>query len=1146
MLLQGIESRRHSCIVWNIKEQSEHIVHADRVPMEADPKPAVSTSVKRGRPKKLNPTGPVDYPEVCRICQEPATRHLHYGSIVCFSCKAFFRRAIQNEVHTLFTCAVENRCEMNSVSRKHCQKCRWDACLRVGMKSQWVLSKKERVKRMERRQSQGMESLPRQVGEACEATWSRDSEDQPRETSRDALESHGSTSSVQSSSPELGIPKQVSFDPTEDQFIENITKIYDQQFRSVSLGEVIIKEMIVSSLYNVPISVSSSLSAYRLMVNRVTKIANSFDTFCTFPMRIKMALLKKNADPMVLLNGATFFSESAKEQIQVSMGEDDALSSGILIDRSKEAIDKAGSISYWNWNTIQTYHSPDVEDVFSNQLKRLGTLLERNPVLLKLILTWSGSSLASLVKDFLASNQVSSPYSKIDGENYEYAYNIDHPESQYGQIEAKDGNEVVGAYEVSTNDGQQRTISYSVSEGSGFKANVTYQHPDGYMYSFHENIADPEGYGASLAHHPSSTSSSYDIVFPSSSPNYDPPVAQRQNHGEHHPQQLSSNYGPPQPYEAVSVGSSYGPPQGSVASNYGPPQQPEDPTIESHYGATHQPAQVSIESNYGTPPTQDHPAKPFVVDYMYDNEDYSNSPFVPHPQTHRRGPHRGHAKSHHNHFGRSKHQRGHHASHQHRGGYHAPPKHHRHHEYQAPLPYYKPITTTTSFPETTTFLPMTTTFPTTFPTTETTVLPTTETTTSMEETTTLLATKEASELGLNVDIKVTTILDTTTLPMETTTVSELTTTVATTTIDRSTLSLIITPSQGEIALRERLAQVALTVTQPSAQDAALAAILANPQLGELLLAQIQLEEERAKQEQTLVQVEKMVLNVTDNLLVQLKAFNSGTMAGGAEVDPILPPILQTLQLLLTAPRAQAVPQIQVSVEVEQGTNAASLVDDLEQELEDAIEEAVEEAAAASTRKRRQGNRGPRRLGESREGRDGILGRKGKPRGENSPLFHPASKTGKSNTHKAVQVASTELARTITGKSRQDHVQMADLLHLAGLPSFNELSVRASVMETWKAFRSSDGKSGGRNPLGQIIFPTLRQCQQPPDANLRHFMPSLCRNVDTLAVHAANIWNKSSALRTRAGRADNGLTSEVTSEDTLLAPNLGTWFGMSRT
>eukprot|EP00095_Tigriopus_kingsejongensis_P000809 maker-scaffold629_size122686-snap-gene-0.27 protein:Tk00809 transcript:maker-scaffold629_size122686-snap-gene-0.27-mRNA-1 annotation:"conserved hypothetical protein" len=36
-----------------------------------------------------------------------------------------------------------------------------------------------------------------------------------------------------------------------------------------------------------------------------------------------------------------------------------------------------------------------------------------------------------------------------------------------------------------------------------------------------------------------------------------------------------------------------------------------------------------------------------------------------------------------------------------------------------------------------------------------------------------------------------------------------------------------------------------------------------------------------------------------------------------------------------------------------------------------------------------------------------------------------------NAHKAVQVALKDVARTITGKSRQDHVQIADLLHLAG-------------------------------------------------------------------------------------------------------------------
>jgi len=33
--------------------------------------------------------------EKCKVCDEPAAIHIHYGAVTCFSCRAFFRRSIQ-------------------------------------------------------------------------------------------------------------------------------------------------------------------------------------------------------------------------------------------------------------------------------------------------------------------------------------------------------------------------------------------------------------------------------------------------------------------------------------------------------------------------------------------------------------------------------------------------------------------------------------------------------------------------------------------------------------------------------------------------------------------------------------------------------------------------------------------------------------------------------------------------------------------------------------------------------------------------------------------------------------------------------------------------------------------------------------------
>jgi hypothetical protein len=114
-----------------------------------------------------------------------------------------------------------------------------------------------------------------------------------------------------------------------------------------------------------------------------------------------------------------------------------------------------------------------------------------------------------------------------------------------------------------------------------------------------------------------------------------------------------------------------------------------------------------------------------------------------------------------------------------------------------------------------------------------------------------------------------------------------------------------------------------------------------------------------------------------------------------------------------------------------------------------------------------------------------------------------------------------VARSITGRKRTDHVKIPSLLYQAGLPSLNELAVRAVAIESWKANHSSDGKNGGRNPIGKFIFPAT-----PTTSNIDSSIDSSrttrsktagiihnpLREANTFAVQAANVWNASLALR----------------------------------
>lgn len=88
--------------------------------------------------------------EKCKVCKEPAAKHIHYGAMTCFSCRAFFRRSIQNKTSGTYVCRRSQNCDISLKTRKNCQFCRYQLCLRVGMKPSWVLSEEERSRRFKK------------------------------------------------------------------------------------------------------------------------------------------------------------------------------------------------------------------------------------------------------------------------------------------------------------------------------------------------------------------------------------------------------------------------------------------------------------------------------------------------------------------------------------------------------------------------------------------------------------------------------------------------------------------------------------------------------------------------------------------------------------------------------------------------------------------------------------------------------------------------------------------------------------------------------------------------------------------------------------------------------------------------------------
>ena len=104
----------------------------------------------------------------CPVCSEGANGHLHYGSVSCFACRSFFRRTTL----ALFDgggvgkskCGYNGQCEIKcTITRLHCPSCRYDKCLSVGMKAEFVMSEQDK------KEAKAMAKVTRQVDKTCYA-----------------------------------------------------------------------------------------------------------------------------------------------------------------------------------------------------------------------------------------------------------------------------------------------------------------------------------------------------------------------------------------------------------------------------------------------------------------------------------------------------------------------------------------------------------------------------------------------------------------------------------------------------------------------------------------------------------------------------------------------------------------------------------------------------------------------------------------------------------------------------------------------------------------------------------------------------------------------------------------------------------------
>jgi hypothetical protein len=119
----------------------------------------------------------------------------------------------------------------------------------------------------------------------------------------------------------------------------------------------------------------------------------------------------------------------------------------------------------------------------------------------------------------------------------------------------------------------------------------------------------------------------------------------------------------------------------------------------------------------------------------------------------------------------------------------------------------------------------------------------------------------------------------------------------------------------------------------------------------------------------------------------------------------------------------------------------------------------------------------------------------------------------------VQVAVNNVARSVVGCRREDHITIVDLLEAAKYLLLNQQAVKATTMSALTAFYSCDGTNGARNPVGDAMFsgaklPTARASRSTTAGEVR----VRTRGLDTHVTHGLEVWKVCRELRDSRSKA----------------------------
>ena len=226
---------------------------------------------------------------ICQVCGDQAPEHIHYGSVSCFSCRAFFRRSVSKS--NSYVCPGNRQCSIVVTTRKNCQYCRYQACLSSGMRPTWVLTDKEKKDRTKNKaqDSETTNTLQRKYVKCC---------------------TFGTR--IKSSNSENDVFSNVySMTYGDDRDIEGLLSEQSKTVGNEAFGKMVAHAIMKCIQTVKPDAVRlprwATLEIFRVQYTRFSRLAMLISDFKSLSGRTQKLLLRSNLEAISMIRLAYFF-----------------------------------------------------------------------------------------------------------------------------------------------------------------------------------------------------------------------------------------------------------------------------------------------------------------------------------------------------------------------------------------------------------------------------------------------------------------------------------------------------------------------------------------------------------------------------------------------------------------------------------------------------------------------------------------------------------------------------------------------------------------------------------------------------------------------------------------------------------------------